>query len=200
MQLNCQVLSDSEKERIHRDSVEILETVGISVRNAKAIRLLKKHGAVVDETNHVARIPKEMLDQALSTAPKSFLLGARNPRFDFRLPSPVTRYATASGTFAIDYHTGERRPGLVKDIEYSMRISEELDMAAFNWPMVVMHDVSNETRTVREWLYGFRFSSKHLQDEAPVPHVDHGAKQGIAEMRRIPPAAGKGIKPEVMLT
>jgi trimethylamine--corrinoid protein Co-methyltransferase len=165
MQLNCQVLSDSEKERIHRDSVEILETVGISVRSAKAIRLLKKHGAVVDETNHVARIPREMLDQALRTAPKSFLLGARNPQFDFPLPSSVTRYATASGTFAIDYHTGERRPGLVKDIEYSMRISEELDMAAFNWPMVVMHDVSDETRTVREWLYGFRFSSKHLQDE-----------------------------------
>jgi trimethylamine--corrinoid protein Co-methyltransferase len=165
MKLNCQILSDSGKERIHRDSVEILETVGVAVRSHKAIQLLKKRGAIVDEADHVAKIPKEMLDQALSTAPRSFLLGARNPDFDFSLPSPATRYATASGTFAIDYHTGERRPGLVKDLEYSLRISEELDLAAFNWPTVIMHDVSNETRTIREWLYSFRFSSKHLQDE-----------------------------------
>ena len=165
MQLHCQVLSESEKERIHRDSVEILETVGINFRSDKALGILKQNGATVDEANNIARIPKEMLDQALRTAPKSFLLGARNPEFDFHLPSPATRYGTASGTFAIDYHTGERRPGLVKDLEYSLRISEEMDMAVFNWPTVIMHDVSNETRTLREWLYSFRFSSKHLQDE-----------------------------------
>ena len=165
MQLHCQILSESERERIHRDSVEIMEAVGINFRSDKALGILKKNGAIVDETNSIARIPREMLDQALSTAPKSFVLGARNPEFDFQLPSPVTRYGTASGTFAIDHHTGERRPGLVKDLEHSLRISEEMDMAVFNWPTVVMHDVSDETRTVREWLYSFRFSSKHLQDE-----------------------------------
>jgi trimethylamine--corrinoid protein Co-methyltransferase len=165
MQLNCQILSESEKERIHRDSIETLETVGINFRSDKALGILKQNGAIVDETNNIARISREMLDQALSTAPKSFVLGARNPEFDFHLPSPVTRYGTASGTFAIDYDTGERRPGLVKDIEHSLRISEEMDLVVFNWPTVVMHDVSNETRTLKEWLYSFRFSSKHLQDE-----------------------------------
>ncbi len=165
MQLHCQVLSESEKERIHRDSVEILETVGISLRSDKAIGILKKNGAIVDETNQIARIPQEMLDQALRTAPKSFVLGARNPAFDFHLPSPETRYTTAAATFAIDYDTGERRPALRKDLEYSLRINEEMDMAAFAWPTAVMHDVSNETRTIKEWLDGFRFSSKHIQDE-----------------------------------
>ena len=132
MQLHCQILSESEKERIHRDSVEILETVGFNFRSDKALGILKTNGAIVDETNNIARIPKEMLDQALRTAPKSFVLGARNPEFDFHLPSPVTRYTTASATFAIDYHTGERRPGLVKDLECSLKISEELDMAHLN--------------------------------------------------------------------
>jgi trimethylamine--corrinoid protein Co-methyltransferase len=159
------VLSESEKERIHRDSVEILETVGITLRSDKAIRILKKNGASVDETNRIVRIPKEMLDHALQTAPKSFVLGARNPEFDFHLPSPATRYTTAAGTFAIDHDTGERRPALRRDLEYSLRINEEMDMAAFTWPTAVMHDVSDETRTVREWLDGFRFSSKHIQDE-----------------------------------
>jgi trimethylamine--corrinoid protein Co-methyltransferase len=165
MQLHCQILSESEKERIHRDSVEILETVGICFHSDKAVEILKKNGASVDEANRIVRIPKEMLDQALRTAPKSFVLGARNSEFDFHLPSPVTRYTTASGTFAIDHHTGERRRGLVKDLEYSLRISEEMELAAINWPPVIMHDVSNETRTLREWLYSFRFSSKHIQDE-----------------------------------
>ena len=89
MRLDCQILSDSEKERIHRDSVEILETVGISIRSAKAIRLLKRNGAVVDETNNIAKIPREMLDQALSTAPKSFLLGARNPESERWIESKI---------------------------------------------------------------------------------------------------------------
>jgi trimethylamine--corrinoid protein Co-methyltransferase len=89
MQLNCQILSESEKERIHRDSIETLETVGINFRSDKALGILKQNGAIVDETNNIARISREMLDQALSTAPKSFVLGARNPEFDFHPTIPA---------------------------------------------------------------------------------------------------------------
>jgi len=165
MQLHCEILSESEKERIHEDSIEILETVGINFHSEKALGVLKKSGAVVDETAKIAKIPREMVEEALRAAPKSFVLGARNPEFDFQLPSSVTGYTTASATFCIDYRSGERRPGLLKDLEHSLRISEEMETAAFVWPTVVMHDVSNETRSVREWLESFRFSSKHVQDE-----------------------------------
>ena len=55
--------------------------------------------------------------------PKSFVLGARNPIYDFPLPSPVTRYCIdGTAAFAIDFESGERRYGLDKDIENGLRV------------------------------------------------------------------------------
>ena len=50
-------LDDDALERIHQASLEILEDVGLLVRNQKARNRFAEHGAVVDEDSERVRIP-----------------------------------------------------------------------------------------------------------------------------------------------
>ena len=88
MPTQCQILSESEKKTIHKQSIRILEEIGVAFHSPKARQILKKHGARVDDETGITRIPDELVEQALASAPKSFTLGSRVPKKDFRLPSP----------------------------------------------------------------------------------------------------------------
>ena len=85
--MQCQFLAEDEKHRIHRESIRILEAVGVKFHSKKALEILKTSGAKVDNDSGIARIPEDMVPQALKTAPKSFVLGARVTEYDFPLPS-----------------------------------------------------------------------------------------------------------------
>ncbi len=109
MKLNLNILSEEEKLRIHADSLKILGEVGVKFMSDKALDILDRNGARVDRDSRVARMPEEMVQQALNTAPKSFVLGARNPEFDFALPSAYTGYTLdGAATFAIDFKNNGR--------------------------------------------------------------------------------------------
>ena len=166
MQLSCQFLSEEEKHRIHRDSLKVLAKIGVKFRSQKALKILARNGASVDTDSGVARIPEEMVDQALETAPGSFVLGARNPEFDFCLPSSYTGYTLdGSATFAIDFETGSRRNGIVKDLIQSLRIFEEMPLAPIGWPAVLCDDVPRNAVPIYANLTAFIHSSKHFQNE-----------------------------------
>ena len=144
MRTQCQFLSESEKERIHRDSLKILSEVGVRFMSPKTLDILKKHGAKVDRDSKIAKIPADMVTEALKRAPKSFTLGARKPAFDFPMPSSWTGYTLdGEATFAIDFETGERRNGLTKDLVASLKIFEELPLGTIVWPNVVFDNISD---------------------------------------------------------
>ena len=130
MKLGLNFLSEDEKHRIHRDSIKILSQVGVKFMSNKALDILEKNGAGVDYDTRIAKIPPEMVDEALIRAPKSFVLGARNPEFDFAMPSSFTSYTLdGAATFALDFKTGQRRNAVSQDLIDSLRIFEEMPLA-----------------------------------------------------------------------
>lgn len=92
MNFQSHVLTDSEKEQIHNETLQILERTGAKFHSEKVLKLLEANGARVDFEKKIASIPSELIQQALKTTPSSFVLGARNPEFDYSMPSPVTRF------------------------------------------------------------------------------------------------------------
>ena len=129
MRFQSQLLSDEEKGQVHLETLRILDEAGVLYHSEKALKLLEKYGARVDWEKKIAHIPVEVVTQALSTAPKSFVLGARNPGHDYSLPSSVSRYALdGTAAFAQDFRTGERRYGTEKDNEFGLRVFQEMDM------------------------------------------------------------------------
>jgi len=166
MRFQGQILTAEEQARIHLQSVRILAEVGVKFLGDKSLPILKANGAVIDWDSKTAKIPEELVTEALRTAPKSFVLGARNPVFDYPLPSLVSRYGIdGTAAFAIDFETGERRYGTSKDIENGLRVFQQMDMGVMAWAPTCASDKPSHSRVLHEFITMMKFCSKHGQHE-----------------------------------
>jgi trimethylamine--corrinoid protein Co-methyltransferase len=191
MKLTAQVLAAEEQERVHRESLRILAEVGAKYCGRKALPLLKQHGARVNEAGQTARLPAEMVAEALGAAPRAFVLGARNPAYDYGLPSARSRYAAdGTGAFVIDFATGERRYGTTADITRGLQVFQQLDMGVMAWVPTSASETPAWTRPLHEFFALMRSTSKHgnheIHSPAQAPYLGAGLEAvvgGHAELR-----------------
>lgn len=170
MRFQSQVLNDDEKERIHIEALNILELAGAKFHSRKALKLLESHGAKIDWEKQIARFPRELVEGAIKSAPPSYTLGARNPKYDYPIPSPVTRFCLdGTGSFAQGFYTGEHRYGTLKDSEYGLRVFQSMDMGYMAWPPVTAEDKPDYSRPLHEWGALMKFTSKHGEHEIHFP-------------------------------
>jgi len=179
MHLTAQILTEEEQHRIHNMSLRILAEVGIRFHGDRAPRILRENGVNINQEDKIAKIPSELVEQALKTAPKSFVLGARNPINNFPLPAPYTRYGLdGTAAFALDFHKGERRYGTSKDIENALRIFQRMDMGVMAWAPTCAEDQPAHIRALYEFFCMARYCSKHGEHELhrieQVPYLEEG--------------------------
>jgi trimethylamine--corrinoid protein Co-methyltransferase len=166
MRLSAQLLSEDEQHRIHNMSIRILEEVGIRFHGDRAPKILQENGIKIDPEDKIAKIPREFVQQTLKTAPKSFILGARNPAYRLSLPTAYTRYGIdGTAAFALDFQTGEKRYGTSKDIENAMHIFQRMDLGVMAWAPTCAADIPADIRALYEFLHMARHCSKHGQHE-----------------------------------
>jgi trimethylamine--corrinoid protein Co-methyltransferase len=169
MQAQCQILSEDEKQMIHQESIRILEEIGMLFHSRKALQILESNGAKVDRDTRIARIPEEMVNQALDTAPKSFTLGARAAEKDIEMPSPHSGYVLDNGGIYIkDFRTGERRSIHLQDHIELIRVFEGMENASIFWPSTI-EEFPPHIILVKTAISSFIYSSLHVQDELYRP-------------------------------
>jgi len=179
MNFRAQILTEDEQYRIHNMSLRILAEVGIRFHGDRAPKILRQHGVKVNPEDKIAKIPQEIVEQTLKTAPKSFVLGARNPIYNFPLPAPYTRYCIdGTAAFTLDFYTGERRYGTSKDIENALRIFQQMDMGVMAWAPTCAEDKPAHVRALHEFFAMAKYSSKHGEHELhrveQVPYLIEG--------------------------
>src|SRR5687767_12187217 len=69
-----EVLSEDQLQAIHMASLYLLESIGIEFMGQAARDLLRKAGSQVDDATGLVRIPREVVEQGIKTAPSSFVL------------------------------------------------------------------------------------------------------------------------------
>lgn len=166
MKYTAQLLNDEEKQLIHQQSLRILQEVGIRCHGSKSLQILAENGSKIDNEKGIAYIPSDMIEYALASSPRAFSLGARNPKYNFPLPSPYTRFAMdGTGVFMVDFSTGERRYGEEQDIINALRVFQEADMGVMAWPPVCASDTPPKSRPLHEYFAMMKATSKHGQHE-----------------------------------
>ena len=167
MIMKAPVLSPDEIKRIHNDSIRILEEVGVKVPSEKALGILETGGAKIDWDNQIAYITEAMVDAALATAPKEFLLGARNREHDLWLPTERTVLnMDGCGANVIDFNTGERRLGTTQDLADVGKVFDAIPQAKVLWSCIKPSDVeSGAAAGVIATGTSLINSCKHVQDE-----------------------------------
>jgi trimethylamine--corrinoid protein Co-methyltransferase len=169
MQVQCQILSESEKQDIHEKSLRILEEIGVMSHSKKARQILKRHGAKVDEETKIVHIPAELVRQALDSAPESFMLGARLPEKNFKLPASRSGYVLDNGgIYMRDFQTGERRTSNFQDNIEILRVYDEMEFANIVWSTTV-NEFAPQSATVKTTIASYMHSSLHIQDELEEP-------------------------------
>jgi trimethylamine---corrinoid protein Co-methyltransferase len=166
MRYEAAFLSASEIDRVHEESLRILEEVGVRVHGELALPLLVAAGAEVDEASRLVRMPRALVARALATAPRAFTFGARNPVLDYPVPSGVTRFAMdGTAAFMRDFETGERRYGRKQDTVDAMRVFQACDLTVMGWPPVAASDRPVASRPLHEFAAMLTTLSKHGQHE-----------------------------------
>jgi trimethylamine--corrinoid protein Co-methyltransferase len=152
-------LSSGEQERLHQAALWLLANVGMQFPSQEAVDLLRKAGAKIESKN-IARIPREMVDHAVETAPKrdGFVLCGRDKKYDIRFgtDTPVL-CSMKSATHVIDLETGERRPCTNRDVAEMVRLMDALDNVSINAPTATPQDVQHDTA---DW-YAFASTLKN---------------------------------------
>ncbi len=179
MQFTAQILTEEEQQRVHNMSLHILEEVGIRFYGDLAPKILQKNGVKIDLQDRIAKIPGELIAQSLKTAPRSFVLGARNPAYSLSVPTPQTRYGLdGTAAFVQDFQSGERRYGTSADIKNALRIFQQMDLGVMAWAPTCAADQPANIRALFEFLSMASHCSKHGQHElhtaAQVPFLIEG--------------------------
>jgi trimethylamine--corrinoid protein Co-methyltransferase len=132
-------------QKIHEASLEILDRVGARLHMEEAIQLLKKAGARISDSN-LARIPSQLVEKSLTTAPKKVVLYDRHVKPAIQLGNLNRYYGPGSDCLnIIDHRDGIRRKPLLKDVVDGAILCDSLANIDFAMSMVLPADVDQST-------------------------------------------------------
>jgi trimethylamine--corrinoid protein Co-methyltransferase len=119
------LLTDQQVERTHQASLEILEKVGLIVRNTKAREVFKRNGAHMDDDR--VRLPRAVVEKYRVLIPPNFTFRGRDPKFDRTIPEDGPVIVTGSSApNLIDPVTGNERRSRSDDIARIAHLINEL--------------------------------------------------------------------------
>jgi trimethylamine--corrinoid protein Co-methyltransferase len=122
----------------------------------------------VDFENEIVRISPDLVEKAMSTAPRSFVLGGREERFDLLLDGSCSYLSTdGTGIHVIDLETRKRRSPCKQDVALMARVCDALPLVSFYWPMVSAKDYER-TAPLHECHAGLTNTLKHVRGGTTV--------------------------------
>jgi trimethylamine--corrinoid protein Co-methyltransferase len=165
--LSLNILSSGDIRKIHSATLEILETVGVKFPSTKALDIFEAKGAKVDRARSVVKIPGQLVEKSLESAPSAYTLSARNPSQDLPLDGNHVYVGTdGCGVEIVDLESDEPRRSCLEDVQNIARVADYLDQVAFNWVPVSAQDCPPESRSLHELRAIWCNSSKHVQTES----------------------------------
>jgi trimethylamine--corrinoid protein Co-methyltransferase len=171
-----------ELEPLRLATLDILEHVGVQFPSEKATDVLASHGCGVDRTRHVVTFAPDLVAEALSRAPRSFVLGARDPSCDLVVGDGRTFCTTdGCGTKMVDFTSRELRPSTKDDLADVTRLQDALPGICFWWPTVGAGDCG-ETSQLHELDAGWNNTVKHLMG---MVNGDRAARYAVEMARTV---------------
>mgnify|MGYP001827564298 CR=1 FL=1 len=167
--LKSELLTQTELETLKDGTLRLLDEVGVHFPSRKELEIFADHGAKVDMDTEIVRIPPDLVQKATSTAPRSFVLGGREERFDLLLDGSCSYLATdGTGVHVIDLETREMRASRKGDVAMMARVCDALPLISFYWPMVSAQDYG-ATAPLHQCHAGLTNTLKHVRGGMTVP-------------------------------
>jgi trimethylamine--corrinoid protein Co-methyltransferase len=163
------LLAPEQLATVRRGTLRLLDQVGVHVPSQQALRIFDDHGARVDWEEQLVRIPPDLVERAMGTAPRSFVLGGREERLDLHLDGGCSYLCTdGTGVQVVDLETGEMRASCKADVATMARVCDALPLIGFYWPPVSAQD-RGPTAPLHQCHAGLTHTLKHVRGGMTVP-------------------------------
>jgi trimethylamine--corrinoid protein Co-methyltransferase len=157
-------------QKIHEQTLIVLERTGIGVDDDAALQMLADGGAKVDRLTNTVTFPADLIERCLKTVPRRITLAGRNPERDFVLePGCKMRTRNAGGMTQIhDSESGEVRNATLADVGEFCRLIDGLEHIDYVAP-VYPSDAPPETLELYVLETMLANTDKHINMRALTP-------------------------------
>jgi trimethylamine---corrinoid protein Co-methyltransferase len=144
--LHMDILTNNELDELHDSTLQVLEKTGIFIENDAAMDCFEAANARVDRNSGIVKIPPQLVEDAIQSAPSKVLLAGRDPKHDLVLGGNKVHFTNFSeGVKINDPYTGENRSPVKQDLADAARVIDYLDEIDFCEKAIGAHDVPQET-------------------------------------------------------
>jgi trimethylamine--corrinoid protein Co-methyltransferase len=178
--LYYQRLTESQLDRLHYATLEVLESIGVRFVEEQALDIFRKAGATVEDS--VVKLPPALVEWALRTAPKHLLLYDQTGSPAIRLEGRVSYYGNGSDLlYIIDHRNHERRLAKHQDVIDTMRLLHRLDNLDFVMSGFLPRDVPVEQAETLQMKAMLNYTNK------PIVYVvtDFALVKRVVEMAEV---------------
>jgi trimethylamine---corrinoid protein Co-methyltransferase len=170
MRLTARWLSDDERHLLIDEAYGLLERVGMRFGAGKALKTLAAAGADVDRDAGVARLPRQLVAEALGRCPREVLLAGATLADDVLLDGARSHFVPSGApTHVLDMDTGEHRVSTLEDQRRSAIVADAMPIVDVMWMLVAATDVPETQRLLQGYATALLWSDKHSQDEVTDP-------------------------------
>ena len=169
------VFSEDRVGYLHHRALEVLERFGVKVLLPEARQIFRTAGAIVDESTEMVRIGRDLVENALATAPKFIHGHAGQPHRDLRIELGQLSFMAGCGAPNVTDLDQGRRAGTLADYENLVKLVQGFDVLQWQGPYIEAQDVEPHLRH-----YAVTRAQLALSDKFPfvyargTPQVEDG--------------------------
>lgn len=174
------LFTDSDLQKIHLATLEVLRYTGIHITDEEALDYYEEGGAFVDRKNQNVKLPSYLIEEAIKSAPESVFLAGRDPKDDIILEDGRVYFCPFGvGIYMQDIETGNMRETSKQDVADIARIVDYLDEYDFLFDTVVCRDAEPP---IAGFINGFEASLNNTYKPALVSPDDKETAQYLIDM------------------
>ena len=156
------IFTDDELRDVHEATLRVLEETGVFVEDDEALDILDGGGAVVDRKSKIVRIPPNLVEDSVRSAPSEVFLAGRNPENDVVLGGSQIGFTNfGEGIRIVDPYTGELRNTTKADVAASAVIVDYLSDVDVYERAMGANDVPPEVAPLHNAEAFFANTTKH---------------------------------------
>ncbi len=191
--MSLQFLSEDEKHSIHAAALDLLEDVGLRIKEAEAADILADAGAHVDKSNHRVRFPKSLIEGALATAPSEFKLYGRDLDEHIIDLRPGNVYHSTNG-YAVHWYdpdSGTRRPINQEDLAWITRLADAQDqmevLCVIGTPVDVPAETNDRYQSVislintTRHIWATAYGKEGVHDAVRIASIVRGSREALRQ-------------------
>jgi trimethylamine--corrinoid protein Co-methyltransferase len=160
---NLTVLSEKDLDRIYEASLSLLMNPGLVSDSGLFLDIFEKGGAIVDRRTGSVRLPRELVEWAIDSAPESFVLYGRNdPSADLMVEHGRVYYGMGGTSEPLfwDWDTWEARKPTKADMVNNTRVGQALPNIDFVQTLCMSGDMPTNEIFFHDFDAIFRNTTK----------------------------------------